>query len=180
MPSDYTDLLLKQELQSDPLHLGYAGKDAHAVAILLNTPAYTAYAPAPLMAVLKLAAATSVIVNIGLAASKSAPFAGITALVQGYAMSFQYMLTGGAASLDVTDPAIVGAMDAAGTPYTPGNAAPIATPGMLDGLVSASVMTAAQKDALIALGRYRATRLQVLFTNPPAVDAGRVLAALRS
>lgn len=193
MSTPFSYSALKAELTTDPAALGYAAplaaKNLDALAALLNAATYgTAYLPPSPASVLKWGAATGVLTAIAEAAAAAGTFASISAANRAIALATQLLLGGTYPPLDVTDPAIAGAV-ASGAPYTPGAGA-VTTPGLLDALVGAGVLTSTQKDQLISLGAVAAGRATALWcysaaTNPAGppsltITADQIGAALRS
>lgn len=175
MSTPYTDAALKAELAADPLKIGYASplaaRDYPMVANLINAPSQVAYQPIPTTSVLVWGAQTGLRAAIQTATT--------TGSAQSIALAVLDLLQGGYAFLDVTNPAIVGTV-ASGIPYTPG-AGTVTTAGLLDGLVNASVMTAAQKDQLISIGKTSVSRAFALWGNTaPILDGDRIMAVFRS
>jgi len=169
----YSDSALKSELTADPAGLGYAARlaahDLDGAAALLNGATATAYGPVPTAEVLLWGAQAGVRAAIQTAATSGTS--------QSIALAVLDLLQGGYSYLDTTDARIVGAVGTG--PYTPGAGA-VTTPGLLDELVAAGVMTDSQKDALISLGKATVGRPAALWTSPPPIDAARIAAALRS
>lgn len=192
MPTPYSDAALRSELINDPLKMGYAAPLAVGnlwqVRGLLYAPSQTAYLPISAAQVLKWGAATGVRLSIEQASTATGPYAPgaslditKTPMAQSIALAVVDQLRGGI-GLDLTDPQIVGEM-ASGAAYTPGAGA-VATDGMLDVLVAASVLgtpATPLKDALIGVGKTLVSRVYSLWaTTGPDIDPGRIAAVLRS
>jgi hypothetical protein len=193
MSVPFTSAWLKAELTSDPASLGYSasvqsGADS-TTAGLINAANYFVYQPIVTAQVLKWGSGNGVRYNVEAAATTSGPFASgqpkaISSANQGLALAVRDLLQGGYAVLDLTDPAIVGAL-ASGAPYTPGSGT-VSTPGLFDALVSAGILVDGSgnslKDSLITVGKVAASRATVLWgysfsTNPTGPTAVKVTIA---
>lgn len=146
---------LKNEITTDPLVLGYAGKSDMAIAGILNTSnaAYTANNPlVPLTTLSIWAAKNSVRGLIEQNALNNA------SAVQSICLAVKDLLQGVAGTWDSSNPD---------------------NKTMVQALVTAGVMTVAQQTSVLALGnKSPASRAEVLFGPGTVVDAYDVRTAL--
>lgn len=180
---------LLSELETDPTARGYAtllaaGNDA-AVAALLNAQTFTQFYAVPWATVAKWGASEGLRSKIQVASNDPTNTArDFALLLLDFVGALGLKSAASEGTMDITDPAIVGAA-AGGAAYIPGAGSLIAG-GMLDALIAAKagdpsvaapIMTQAQKDALINLGKVPASRAEVLWGYGATVDHGQISAA---
>lgn len=145
---------LKDEITNDPQAIGYAGKSNAELVDLLNDLNFTKKVPVPVNKILIWAAQTGAIVRISDSAANSQTPEAVRAVCMG--------------SLRVID----GAFSETVHFQNPDVMA------MLDGLVAGTIITAAEKGALLSLEDAPAGRAEVLFGVPVTIDDVRKAVAL--
>lgn len=140
----------------DPLGLGYAalisaGNDA-GLALLLNTQNYTVQGPIPIPDLIAWLGANALYLKLQTAAKAGDVAAAIVALIDAG------IGKAGSGTFDATDATIA---------------------GLIQSLVTAGTLTAAQQTSLLALGNTPASRAHVLWGLATVVTVGNISLALR-